>query len=327
MRKSLHKKFLDKAHSAIVAAIEIYNKPTFMYREEAFAILSINAWELLLKAKLLKDSNNSQKSINVYENRSTKSGVKTKRMFLSLNRAGNPKTISLFSCISKIETTPSKLDREIIDNIYALVEVRDNATHCINANPILIRQVFEISCACIKNFILLAKKWFNKDFSESISLVIPLAFIDGSKEVDSIVVSPDESKLIEYLQHIAAPSKTSESPFSIAIRLDIKYEKSCLTSATKVVSSKDPDAFKVSISEEDIRKQYPWDYKELVSRLQKRYCDFKANLNFHKVRKPLMHLEQLVKPRYLDPGNPKSPKKDFYSPNIVSRFDSHYTKR
>jgi hypothetical protein len=34
----------------MVAAIEIYNKPRFEYRDEVFAILLLNAWELLLKA-------------------------------------------------------------------------------------------------------------------------------------------------------------------------------------------------------------------------------------------------------------------------------------
>jgi hypothetical protein len=34
-----------------VAAIEIYNKSDFLYREEAFAVLAINGSELLLKSK------------------------------------------------------------------------------------------------------------------------------------------------------------------------------------------------------------------------------------------------------------------------------------
>jgi Domain of unknown function (DUF3644) len=41
----------EKSMAADLAAIEIYNKPNFVYREESFSIL-INAWELLLKAKL-----------------------------------------------------------------------------------------------------------------------------------------------------------------------------------------------------------------------------------------------------------------------------------
>ncbi len=31
--------------------------------------------------------------------------------------------------------------------------------------------------------------------------------------------------------------------------------------------------------------------------------------------------------RYLDPGNPRSSKKEFYSPNIVRRFDEFCTVR
>ena len=45
-----------KSVQAAVAAIEIYNKPSFTYREEAFSLLMTNAWELLLKAKWLADS-------------------------------------------------------------------------------------------------------------------------------------------------------------------------------------------------------------------------------------------------------------------------------
>lgn len=44
-----YKSFIDKSVGAALSAIEIYNKPDFKYREETFAILMINAWELLLK--------------------------------------------------------------------------------------------------------------------------------------------------------------------------------------------------------------------------------------------------------------------------------------
>ena len=55
--KARSKELLDRAVAATVAAIEIYNKPDFLYREEAFAVLAINGWELLLKAKWLADHN------------------------------------------------------------------------------------------------------------------------------------------------------------------------------------------------------------------------------------------------------------------------------
>ena len=54
MRPATHQRFVDKAEAAMTAAIEIYNKPCFPYREEVFSILALNAWELLLKAAVLK---------------------------------------------------------------------------------------------------------------------------------------------------------------------------------------------------------------------------------------------------------------------------------
>ena len=52
MKPPKHKPFVEKSVGAALSAIEIYNKPDFKYREETFAILMINSWELLLKAKI-----------------------------------------------------------------------------------------------------------------------------------------------------------------------------------------------------------------------------------------------------------------------------------
>ncbi|SFU33553.1 hypothetical protein SAMN05216417_101322 [Nitrosospira multiformis] len=51
----LSAELVDKSVQAAVAAIEVYNKPNFSYREEAFALLMSNAWEILLKAKWVFD--------------------------------------------------------------------------------------------------------------------------------------------------------------------------------------------------------------------------------------------------------------------------------
>ena len=66
--KSTVDAILEKSIACAVSAIEIYNKPDFKYREETFSILMINAWELVLKAKKIKDANNNIKVIYVKEN-------------------------------------------------------------------------------------------------------------------------------------------------------------------------------------------------------------------------------------------------------------------
>jgi hypothetical protein len=50
-----YRKLLGNAKAALLAAIEIYNKPQIAYRDECFVLLMLNAWELTLKALLSKN--------------------------------------------------------------------------------------------------------------------------------------------------------------------------------------------------------------------------------------------------------------------------------
>ena len=47
-------KLIDKAKEAFLLAIEVYNKPTIRYRVEGFSFFICNAWELMLKAYMIK---------------------------------------------------------------------------------------------------------------------------------------------------------------------------------------------------------------------------------------------------------------------------------
>ena len=74
-----YRALLDKAMDSMLSAIEIYNKPNFNYREETFAVLAINAWELLLKAYILRENRYNLRSIYVLEPSIKKNGTKSKR--------------------------------------------------------------------------------------------------------------------------------------------------------------------------------------------------------------------------------------------------------
>lgn len=137
MRPPLHQKLVDKAVAAITAAVEVYNKPSFAYREETFAILALNAWELLLKAKVVKDAGNDVKAIRMYQARPTKAGKPGKKLYLKRNRTGNAQTISLGTCMAALDRTPSKLHVEVKNNLEALTEIRDNSVHFVTASALL----------------------------------------------------------------------------------------------------------------------------------------------------------------------------------------------
>src|SRR6266568_2009293 len=63
----IYENLMNKSLVAALSSIEIYNKPDFRYREELFNILIINAWELLLKAKILMDANDDITSLYVLD--------------------------------------------------------------------------------------------------------------------------------------------------------------------------------------------------------------------------------------------------------------------
>lgn len=325
MRPPLHQRFVDKADAAITAAVEVYNKPGFSYREETFAILALNAWELLLKGKVLKDAGNDVRALRVYEPRVLKGGGKSTKLYAKRNRTDNFHSISFFECVRRLSGSGT-LPAEVFANLDALVAIRDNSVHYVTPSGRLARQAQELAAASIKNFVLLDRHWFGRDLSSALNLILPLSFVSGAGQVESVVTTADESRLIRFLEKIAHEVGTPESEFAVAVRFEVKVEKSSLTTASKVVWSKDPDAVKLALTETDIRTKYPWDYGELVKRLTKRYTDFKSNKKFHDIRMPLLPDEKFAKARYLDPGNPKSPKKDFYNPNVLPVFDQHYTK-
>ena len=128
--KSKSNELLDKSISAMIAAIEVYNKPDFLYRGETFSILAINSWELLLKAKYLKDNHNKMRSLYVMEPVINKDGSKSKKKKVKLTRSGNPFTHSI-DFIAKKLIEKGEMDQIVFNNIMALIELRDSAIQLV----------------------------------------------------------------------------------------------------------------------------------------------------------------------------------------------------
>ena len=52
--EKLEDKLVEKSIEAFIVGLELYNKPTIKYRIEGFSFFIVNAWELMLKATLIK---------------------------------------------------------------------------------------------------------------------------------------------------------------------------------------------------------------------------------------------------------------------------------
>jgi hypothetical protein len=318
----------DLAHKSIQAAIssiEIYNKPHFTYREEAFALLMTNAWELLVKAKWVLDHKESLESLYVLID-DGKGGKAPK-----LNRSKNPLSAGLSYLTAKlVEDKDSGLERGCHDNILALVEIRDNAAHLLNKDLYLGRRVLEIGTASLRNYLQLATEWFQLDLSQYNFFLMPLSFYHGfeAAEPATRAAYPEQvRKLLSYLDALQETDNEAEATQHVAIRIETKFVRVKDASSVAFRWTDDSEAPAIIVHEEDLMKSYPLRYAQLTELLRRRYSNFMATPEYHKIRRELEKDRKYAIERLLDPGNPKSSRQRFYSPNIVHEFDRHYKLR
>lgn len=326
--KSRSRNLAGKSIDAMLAAIEVYNKPNFSYREETFSILAINAWELLLKARVLQLSNNKVSSILKYERRQKADGTLSEKLYRVKNRSGTYLSISLFRAIDLLEAEyGDKLGEPAKKNIELLCEVRDSAVHFVNKGFNLSLLVQQLGTANLRNYLLCIRRWFGIDLSEYNFFLMPLAFFGVDASVQGVPLNAAEKRLSEYLeQETSTEGGGDPDDLNIALTVNVRFTKSKTDDAELVRISNDPNATPIKLTEEDIREKYPWGYKILTTRLSKRYSDFKANKKYHNLRKPLERISKFCNKRYLDPAQTTGIGKCFYNPNIVKEFDKHYIK-
>lgn len=325
--KARSRSLSEKSLNAMLAAIEVYNKPSFAYREETFSILAVTAWELLLKARILQLSKNRIASILVYERRTLADGTKSEKRYRRQNRSGNHLSIGLFKAFDLLNNEyAATVPAAVRENLELLCEVRDNAIHFTNKGADLCRVVREVGTACLRNYIAATREWFATDISEEHFLLMPIGFVEGG-QVTASQVGANEKRVTEFLRNQIVAGVAEETPgYDVALRMDLRFARSRAQDAVEVVVTNDPNATPVTLTEEDLRDRYPWDFKTLTAQLKKRYVNFKQNAEYHAIRRPLEEDERYCRARYLDPRTTSGVPKRFYNPNIVREFDRHYQR-
>ncbi|MCE7011503.1 DUF3644 domain-containing protein [Kibdelosporangium philippinense] len=110
-----YRKLVSNAISAMLGAIEIYNKPRFAYRDEVVVVLVVNAWELLLKAIVSKSGHS---------------------IYYRKRRHEPYKTLTISDACSKAlecEIWPLEVDGVAVElNLGLLVLYRNNVVHFYN---------------------------------------------------------------------------------------------------------------------------------------------------------------------------------------------------
>jgi len=327
--KSIVDSIVEKSINCAISAIEIYNKPDFKYREETFAILMINAWELILKAKKIKDNKGNVKKIYIKKFTSDKNNKLTKKWKYDKSKiSGAYKTIGLDRLLSEFENN-NNIDVKCIQNIRLLEDIRNNAVHLMNRDYRLTVTVYELGTANLKNYVVFIKEYFDKDLTQYNFYLMPISFYNLETVISTINISKNDyienlrSKICELNKiHKSNPNDKYNIVLSTLITFTKSKEK---YSSVNVIKDNDEEALKVKFTGEEISERYPLYYDELIEELYKRYVDFNR-IEFNKINCIVRKNINFAYPRYLDDKNQKGACKWIYSRNIIQEFDKYFNK-
>lgn len=263
--EQFHDKLVSRSLDAFTLALEVYNRPSMKNRVEAFAIMMVNAWELLLKAEILKAEG--------YE----------KILY------DGDKSISISDAVKRRlqEKDPVRI------NLETIIDLRDHAIHLLI--PELQPQLSRLFQATVLNYqtryrnemgnaplagqsvgmlslvvdgpapeVALIQKLYGKHAAQSVSKFIQ-RFDETSKTVDSTEFSIP----VDY--RLALVKREDESDLSLSVG-------DAGEGAIIITKTKDPDA------------THPYHTNEALDEINKRQATtsiksgaFQAVLNKHKI--------------------------------------------
>lgn len=180
-------RLLGKSKEAFLLAIELYNRPTIRYHVEGCVFFLCNAWELMLKAYLIK-----------------RDGIQ------SIYYPGSGRTISLEDCLSRIYTNVKDPLRA---NMHKAIDLRNTSTH-------FVVQEYEyfygpILQACVENFDAQMRKLHHIEISDLVPenylvLSVRRALVD-EEECRARYSQTDLEKMLETMEGIQTTADELDS--------------------------------------------------------------------------------------------------------------------
>ena len=245
---NLYDKLIDKSKEAFIMAIELYNKPTIKYRVEGFSLFICNAWELMLKAYMIK---------SMGEN--------------SIYYRDNPdRTLSLENCVSKVFTNnkdPLRL------NLEKIIELRNTSTHFITEEYEMV--YVPLFQSCIINFNEKMKAFHDVDMTS----IIPQNFLTLSVSMkaleDTEIIAKYPEKIAKKLLNVKAGIEdiSISSNEKFAIKIDhYHYLTKDVNKATSIIKiDKNADASVNIIKEmKDPNNTHKYTTKSCIKHIQDR---------------------------------------------------------
>jgi hypothetical protein len=141
----LQSRLIDKSIEAYTLALETINRLTIRYRLEAFCYLYCNAWELLLKARIIASHHGDYATIYYTQSEPSK------------------RSLSLRNCLDRVFPNTSDPTRR---NIESVERLRDEAVHLVIGH--IPRDVVGLFQAGVVNYHRSLNRWFGISLSDRV---------------------------------------------------------------------------------------------------------------------------------------------------------------
>lgn len=258
-----HIEFLKKKSiDSFLLCIEVFNKPTIDYRLEGCVFFLCNAWELMLKAKLLEDGE------SIYYPKSSR-------------------TLSLSDCAAKLMTNKKDPVRVNLDLIISL---RNTATHDIIPEFELLYMPYLIFC--VKSYADKMYLYLGINVSDYIKSDFLSLFTNNHKVDEATILSKYGQdmktifdKKVDEITEIQQNNPNSEIGYAVTInlkRVNNKEKADFTFYASK--NSKDPNIQYVD-RYLDPNETHSMTYHQVVNEIDKTLK--KENIKFIPLREPV----------------------------------------
>lgn len=345
MRKEANivKQLLQKSKDSAMLAIEFYNKPAVRFKSEGFIAMMVIAWTSLFHAYYLK---NKKKPFFRKQN----SGTKRPHFEIIMEKLTDGRVIKekkwwdISKCISEFYGSDSSNPVRV--NLEFFIPLRNMIEH--RYLPELDIQIFGECQSLLLNFDNFLEKHFGASHSLKAYLSFSLQIANSPQNIIEATKSELKKKgivnIVDYIKNFRSSLSTEifESPeYSFkAVLIQVKNHESKDALPIKFVhydkltdeQKQNLNAAGIVLIKEKVVKVADTEflddkisYDELTDKLKETIPGIKINPEFHSKKRAIIKKRpELIHQRRLDPKNPRSQKKDYYSREIVSEFQKAY---
>lgn len=250
-------KLLGKSVEAYLLALETINRLTITYRVETFCTLICNAWELLLKAKVLEDT------------------ADRKAIYYASQPGESRRSLSLSDCLNRTFLDERDSTRR---NLERVQDLRDASIHLFISD--VPKDVLGLLQACVLNYHRCLSEWFDVTLSDRVPLGMMTIVFDTSPEqldlgdpvmrrrlgkdaADYLLSLTDELRA-EHDSHGYAPE------FSVEIKYGLYIQKRSEGASVVAVTGDEGSPARIVRMAKDPSETFPYRQKELLDELTAR---------------------------------------------------------